>query len=90
MPDHVRRGLGLAWGEVECSGAEADGRGVVEEGGGGDGVVWGGVGGADAQVVLEATDLGGLELGEGVGEAGDGGDEAWWPCACDARAARLR
>jgi len=60
---------------VERCGAEAQGRGVGEEESGGAGVVGGRVRGADAEVLLEAGDLVGLELGEGVGGAGETGEE---------------
>lgn len=85
-PREEEERLGLARGEVERGGAEAERGGVGEEEGGGAGVVRGRVGGADAEVVLEATDLGGLELGEGAccwvrddgreEEEDDGGEEA--------------
>lgn len=60
---------------MERGGAEAEGRGVGEEESGRTGVVRGRVCGADAEVVLEAADLGGLELGERVSWARDGGED---------------
>ena len=74
-PSEEEQGLGPARGEVERGGAEAPGRGVGEEEGGGAGVVGGRVRRADAEVLLEAGDLVGLELGEGVGGAGETGEE---------------
>lgn len=48
---------GLSRNEFDGEGVKTDGAGLFEEEGGGGGVVWVGVGGADAKVALEALYL---------------------------------
>lgn len=74
-PGEEEQRLGLARGEVERGGVEAERSGVGEEEGGGAGVVRGRVRRSDAEVFLEAGDLVGLESREGVGETGEAGEE---------------